>query len=474
MNITQMRDLLDKREISALELTDDYLARISKLDYRLGAFLHVNPHAQAQAQLAQQRIDNGDAELFTGIPIGLKDNLTTADMPTTCASNMLKDYTPPYDATVVKKLRSQGAVFLGKLNMDEFAMGATTSTSFYQKTRNPYNENCVPGGSSGGSAAAVSAGFCAAALGSDTGGSIRQPAAFCGVTGHRPTYGLVSRYGCVAFASSLDQIGPIANSAQDCALLLSAISGSDINDQTSFRSPGFEITSSELKGKKLGIISELIGEDVDASTREAVICASAWYEKNGAEIEYISLPMLKYAVPAYYLISSAEASANLSRFDGVRYGYRPDAKSYEELITQSRRIGFGWEVKRRILLGCYALCSGYYDDYYKKAVALAMEIQEEYSKAFDTFDALLSPVSPTTAFEFDKVPDNPAQLYLADICTVSAALAGLPAVSTPCGYADGLPVGLMITGKRWDDAGVLKLAAAFEAEFDKKPPAIMA
>ncbi|MDR2648132.1 MAG: Asp-tRNA(Asn)/Glu-tRNA(Gln) amidotransferase subunit GatA [Clostridiales bacterium] len=473
MDISELRVLMDKKEISSAEVVKTCLERISASDNTIGAFLHINPKALETAAQAQKRIDAGHADMFTGIPVGLKDNLCTMDMPTTCASRMLEGFTPPYDAAVVEKLRAQGAVLIGKLNMDEFAMGASTSTSYYKKTRNPFDITRVPGGSSGGSAAAVSAGFCAVSLGSDTGGSIRQPASFCGVSGLRPTYGRVSRYGCVAFASSLDQIGPIASSAKDCALLLTAIEGKDTRDQTSTEGPPARIRDVSLKGKRLGLIEELIVGDVEDETLAAVESAALWYEKQGAFVESVSLPMLKYAVPAYYLISSAEASANLSRFDGVRYGYRPaNPESYESLVSGSRRDAFGWEVKRRIMLGSYALCSGYYDDYYKRAVRLADVIRSEYDKAFETYDALLSPVSPMAAFTFDNIPTDPARLYLADICTVSAALAGLPALSTPCGYTgNGLPVGLMITGARWDDYGILSLADAFERAFNRKRPA---
>jgi aspartyl-tRNA(Asn)/glutamyl-tRNA(Gln) amidotransferase subunit A len=474
MDISELRVLLDKKEISSPEIVKNYLERISASDNVIGAFLHINPKALEDAEQAQKRVDAGEAHVFTGIPVGLKDNLCTADMPTTCASRMLEGFVPPYDAAVVEKLRARGAVFIGKLNMDEFAMGATTSTSYYKKTRNPFDITRVPGGSSGGSAAAVSAEFCAAALGSDTGGSIRQPASFCGVTGLRPTYGRVSRYGCVAFASSLDQIGPIASSAKDCALMLSAISGKDPRDQTSAESPSAlnSLEPVSLKGKRLGLIEELTAGNVEPETRAAVEKAAAWYENQGAAVETISLPMLKHAVPSYYLISSAEASANLSRFDGVRYGYRPiNPESYEALVSNSRRDAFSWEVKRRIMLGSYALCSGYYDAYYKRAVRLADVIRREYDKAFERYDALLSPVSPMAAFAFDNLPTDPAQLYLADICTVSAALAGLPALSTPCGYTEnGLPIGLMITGARWNDYGILSLADAFEREFIRIKP----
>ncbi|MDR1062274.1 MAG: Asp-tRNA(Asn)/Glu-tRNA(Gln) amidotransferase subunit GatA [Clostridiales bacterium] len=492
MLIKKLREMLDARQISAWELAQAYLARIEKRDPELGAYLHVSADvAKAMAGEAQRRIDAGGQGALTGIPVGLKDILCTSDMPTTCASRMLEGYRPPYDATVVGRLRAQGAVFLGKLNMDEFAMGSTTRNSAYKPAKNPFDPNRVPGGSSGGSAAAVAASLCAAALGSDTGGSIRQPASFCGVTGHRPTYGLVSRYGCVAFASSLDQVGPLAASASDCAAVLDAICGPDPHDQTTSARgraapaggrpgtgqwPGAGMGArmgESLKGKRLGIIAELMGAEVEPDVLRCVEEAAKWYESAGATVKRVSLPMLRHAVPAYYLISSAEASANLSRFDGVRYGRRAGgAASYGELIAKSRAEGFGREVKRRILLGTYALCSGYYDAYYKRAVHLAGIVRAQYDGAFADCDALLSPVSPTAAFEAGKVPDDPAQVYVADICTVSASLAGLPSISTPCGYtAGGMPVGLMITGRRWDDPLVLALADAFERDFERRDPA---
>lgn len=470
MNIQKLRKKLDNKEISAVELTKEYLKRIKENDDKVDAFLYINEeNALEMAQKAQKQIDEKKAGALTGIPIAIKDNICTTDMPTTCGSKMLEGYISPYDAVVIQKLRNDNAILVGKVNLDEFAMGSTTKTSYYKKTKNPFNFEHVPGGSSGGSAAAVSAGFCVGALGSDTGGSVRQPASFCGVTGHRPTYGTVSRYGCVAFASSLDQIGPIANSAKDCASILSVISGDGINDQTSvknsFKADG--IFDESIKGKKIGIISELMGDELSEDVRVATENAIRWYKDNGAIIEHISLPMLKYAVPAYYLISSAEASANLSRFDGIRYGHRNKESSiYNDIICKSRAEGFGWEVKRRIMLGSYALCSGYYDAYYKKAIQLTNVVKAEYLQAFIQYDALLSPVFPTVAPKFDDIPADPAKVYIADICTVSAALAGIPSISTPCGYdKNGMPIGLMITGNRFEDGKILNFADKFESDF---------
>jgi len=475
--IPALRRALDTGELTAVELTEQYLDAIARLDDKLGACLYVNGEgALAMARAAQKRIDAGEAAPLTGIPIGLKDNLCTRDMPTTCASKMLAGYVPPYDATVVERLRAQNAVLIAKLNLDEFAMGSSNMNSAYHVARNPYDLSRVPGGSSGGSAAAVAAGLCAGALGSDTGGSIRQPAAFCGVTGLRPTYGRVPRTGCVAFASSLDQVGPIARSAEDCGLLLDAIAGHDPRDMTSAREhPGKEKISS-LQGLKIGLIEELMGDEIEGETKAAVNAAAAWFEHEGAVVETVRLPMLQYGVPAYYLISSAEASANLSRFDGVRYGHRAKQYAdYTELVEKSRAEGFGREVKRRILLGTYALCSGFYDAYYKKAVHLAALVKEEYRQAFGQFDLLLSPVSPAPAFSFEAAPSDPAQMYVADLCTASAALAGLPALSTPCGYTrGGLPVGLMLTGNYFDDDFLLSVAGLFERASTRVEPEVCA
>jgi len=470
MNILKLRNLLDNREISSVELVKSCLDRISASDSIIGAFLHINSKAIKAAEQAQKRIDAKESGVLTGIPIGVKDNICTNDMPTTCASRMLEGFIPPYDADVVERLRAQDAVLIGKLNTDEFAIGGNSATSYYKKTRNPFNIDYVPGGSSGGSAAAVAAGFCPVALGTDTGGSIRQPASFCGITGLRPTYGTVSRYGCVPMASSMDQVGPMAVSAEDCALLLSVIAGVDPRDQMSVESPS-KRTSVEpisLQGKRLGLIEG----DFDGETMDAIKSAASWYEKQGAIIETVSLPLLEYTVPAYFIISCAETSANLSRFDGLRYGYRSEnADSYEDLVSNTRREGFGREVKRRIMLGNHVLCAENYDNYYKKAVRLAGFLRQEFETIFETYDALLSPVNSTTAYSYEDIPTDPAMKYLSTMYTAGAALTGLPSLSTPCGYtSDGLPIGLMITGAHWDDYGILSLANTFEQSFERKQP----
>lgn len=475
LKLRDLRGLLDERKISAPELTREYLARIRRYDPALSCFITVTEElALKQAEEAQRLIDAGDARPLTGIPLAIKDNICTEGVRTTCASKMLENFVPPYSATVMNRLNAQHAVMLGKTSMDEFAMGATTQTSAFAKTRNPFDTSRVPGGSSGGSAAAVSASLCAAALGSDTGGSIRQPAAFCGVTGFRPTYGRVPRYGVVAFASSLDQVGPIAKDAKDCAILLRAIAGVDERDATTAPElvPDFtERVGESLKGLRIGIPSEFY-DAADDSVREAVLAAAKWYESKGAVIVSVSMPGLRYAVSSYYLLSSAEASSNLSRFDGIRYGYRAEgAESYDDLIRRSRTEAFGDEVKRRILLGNYALSSGYYDAYYRKALALRQEIVREYAAMFEQCDLILTPTAPTAAYGVEHGIDDPVKLYSADICTVTAAIAGLPCLSSICGYdADGMPIGMSLTGKRFDETSVVWAADAFESEFALRAP----
>lgn len=463
----ELRALLDGHDITAVELTQYFLDRIEKYDQTLKTYVSVcTEDALAQAEAAQERINQGKAAPMTGIPVALKDNICTQGVRTTCSSKMLDNFIPPYDATVVAALKAQGAVILGKNNMDEFAMGASTLTSYYGPSKNPYDITRVPGGSSGGSAAAVSAGLCPAALGSDTGGSIRQPAAFCGVTGLKPTYGRVSRYGLVAFASSLDQIGPIAKSARDCAYLLDAITYDDGHDMTLAKgiSPLGDVFGGDVKGMKIGLPAEFFGEGIDRQVRDAVMAAALKYKEMGMEIVDVSLPSLKYAVAAYYLIGSAEASSNLARYDGVKYGYcAENGDSFDEVLINTRNEGFGTEVKRRILLGTYALSSGYFDAYYKKASLLRERIKAEYDAIFEKCDAILTPTAPTTAYKIGTQTDNPAQMYLADICTVTANIAGLPAVNTTCGYDhNGLPIGMSLVGKAFDEKTILNLADRME------------
>ena len=466
--IVALRKQLDKKEISSVELTKEYLDRIDK-NAHLGAYNTVCPEeALSAAKKADERIDAGDASLLTGIPLAIKDNICTKGIKTTCSSKMLGEYVPPYNATVMDKLQNEGVVVLGKTSMDEFAMGGSSQTSFFAKPKNPFNPECVPGGSSGGSAAAVSAGLCAAALGSDTGGSIRQPASFCGITGIKPTYGTVSRFGLVAFGSSLDQIGPMANSAEDCAIILNAIKGKDAHDRTT-RSHDIDFLSlvgKSIKGMKIGIPTEFFGDGIDDEVKTAVLSAADFYKANGAELVEVSLPSLKYAVSAYYLLACAEASSNLSRFDGVKYGYRTDSpESYDELIKKSRSEGFGTEVKRRILLGTYALSSGYYDAYYKKALAVRQQCRLEHNEIFEKCDLMLTPTAPTVAYKCNENIDDPVKMYLADICTVTANIAGIPAISVPCGLdKSGMPIGFSLSANRFDDAKLIQFADIFEKE----------
>ena len=466
-SIKELRALLDGGDITAEELTGYFLARIDRLDPEIHAYITVNEHAMEQAHAAQKMIEEGRAGPLTGIVIGVKDNICTKGLRTTCASRMLEDFVPPYHATVAKRLEEAGAVVIGKLNMDEFAMGASTTTSYFGATRNPYDTARVPGGSSGGSAAAVAARLCVASLGSDTGGSIRQPAAFCGVTGMKPTYGRVSRAGLVAFASSLDQIGPIGKSARDCAILLNAISGEDPLDMTSKPSAPLEAPGSPVEGKVIGLPKEFFGEGLNPQIEKAVLAAAKEFEAMGCRIREVSMPSLGVAIPAYYLIASAEASSNLARFDGVRYGHlSTQGETFEQRLMATRSEGFGSEVKRRILLGTYALSSGYFDAYYKKACLLRKKIRQEYEEIFKTCDCILTPTTPEPAFRIGEHGEDPTEMYLADIYTVTVNIAGLPAVSTPCGYTgEGLPIGMSLIGKAFADGEILNLADAFERRF---------
>ena len=479
LKIRDMRKLLDSKEISAAELACSYIDRIEKYDGKLESYITVTKEkALLDAENAQKRIDSGNAPELCGIPIAVKDNICTDGIKTTCASKMLENFIPPYNATVMEKLYSKGIVLLGKTSMDEFAMGGSTQTSAFAKTKNPYDIKKVPGGSSGGSASCVSSSLCAASLGSDTGGSIRQPASFCGVTGLKPTYGRVSRYGLIAFASSLDQIGPVAKDAHDCGIILNAIAGYDRHDGTASKNPTIDYTSAigkSMKGVKIALPKEFYGEGIDREVADAVIAAAKKYEEMGAELIECSMPSLKYAVPAYYLISSAEASSNLSRYDGIKYGHRSEiGENFNELICNSRSEGFGSEVKRRILLGNYALSSGYYDAYYGKALALKQKISNEYDNIFEKCDIILTPTAPSTAFGADENIADPAKMYKADICTVTVNIASLPAISTTCGYnTEGMPIGMSVIGKKFDEAAIIGAADAFERIFDYKAPKLV-
>lgn len=468
--LSALRKALDEKTLSAKELCEECYKAIEKDEEKVGAFITLTKEtALLNAEKAQKRIDEGKAAFLTGIPLAIKDNICTDGIKTTCASHMLDNFIPPYDANVIEKLKEQDYVIIGKTNMDEFAMGGATQTSYFKRTHNPKNLDCVPGGSSGGSAAAVSAGFAPAALGSDTGGSIRQPSAFCGVTGIKPTYGRVSRYGLVAFGSSLDQIGPIANTAADCGEILNVIAGNDSRDATSSKLSEDNFNKNigkPVNGLKIALPKEFYGEAVDGEVKEAVLNAAKILEKQGAILVDCEMPSLKYGIPAYYLIACAEAASNLSRFDGIKYGLRGEGKNYQEMILDSRNKGFGIEVKRRILLGNYALSSGYFDAYYRKACALRQRIIAEYNAIFEKADLVLTPTAPTTAFKIGAQDNDPVKMYTADILTVPVNIAGLPAISTNCGKdKDNMPIGMSIVGKKFDEVSVLQVADAFEREF---------
>nr|WP_274964163.1 Asp-tRNA(Asn)/Glu-tRNA(Gln) amidotransferase subunit GatA [Tepidanaerobacter syntrophicus] len=471
--------MLKKREISCRELTQSVIKRIEDVEKDIDAYLYLDTEqALKQADKVDRLIASGkELEPLGGLPIGIKDNMCTKGMTTTCASRMLANFVPPYDATVVKKLKDRHDIILGKLNMDEFAMGSSTETSAFKKTKNPWDISRVPGGSSGGSAAAVAADEAFFTLGSDTGGSIRQPASLCGVVGMKPTYGAISRYGLIAFASSLDQIGPFTKDVTDCAMVLNAIAGHDANDSTSAvrECPDYKSALiDDVKGLKIGVPREYFGQGINEEVKKAVIDAIELLKTLGADYEETSLKYTDYALSAYYLIASAEASSNLGRYDGVKYGYR--AANYEDMIDmykKTRSEGFGSEVKRRIMLGTYALSSGYYDAYYLKALKVRTLITEDFKKAFEKYDVLIVPTSPTTAFKIGERIDNPMEMYLSDVCTVPVNIAGLPALSMPCGFdSRGLPIGLQIIGKAFDEETILRVAYTFEknTKFHNKKP----
>ncbi|HHX74043.1 MAG TPA: Asp-tRNA(Asn)/Glu-tRNA(Gln) amidotransferase subunit GatA [Firmicutes bacterium] len=464
--VAELADKLTKKEVSAREVTLAALERIEALDEKIKAYLTVTAdEALAAADAVDARRMKGEQLApLAGIPMALKDNLCTKGVPTTCASKILENFIPPYDATVVERLQQAGAVMLGKTNLDEFAMGSSTENSAFFTTRNPWDITRVPGGSSGGSAAAVAAGEAYFALGTDTGGSIRQPASFCGVVGMKPTYGRVSRYGAVAFASSLDQIGPLTKDVRDCALVLHAIAGHDWRDSTAadVEVPDYTACLEEgIKGLKLGIPKEYFAVGVDSGVKAAVRKAIDLLVSLGAEAEEMSLPHTEYGIPVYYLIAPAEASSNLARFDGVRYGFRAEAENLLDMYLKTRSRGFGSEVKRRIMLGTYALSSGYYDAYYLKALKVRTLIKEDFDKAFARYDVLVTPTTPAVAFPAGSVSDL-LTMYLNDILTIGANLAGLPALSVPCGFAGGLPVGLQLIAKPFAEGTLLRAAYAYE------------
>ena len=472
LTVHELMEKLGNNELTSEEITKAYVDRINDKEKDVNAFVTtLCDEALEKAKKIDEKRKSGDIKSnLAGIPIGIKDNLCTKGVKTTCSSRMLEDFIAPYDATVVEKLNNEDLIDLGKLNMDEFAMGASTEYSYFKKTSNPWDLERVPGGSSGGSAAAVAAELVPWALGSDTGGSIRQPASFCGVVGLKPTYGLVSRYGLVAFASSLDQIGPITKDVTDAAILLNLIAGHDERDTTSYDMPKKDYTKAlkgDVKGLKIGIPKEYFGEGINEEVKEQLEEAIETYKKLGAEVEEISLDIAKYALATYYIIACAEASSNLGRFDGIRYGHRAENFSnLKELYRNSRSEGFGAEVKRRIILGTYVLSSGYYDAYYKKAQQVRTLVKREFDKAFEKYDVLLTPTSPTVAFEMGTRSNNPLEMYLADICTVSVNIAGLPGISIPCGVnSENMPIGMQLIGNKFEEEKILNAAYAFEKEF---------
>ena len=471
LSLRQLSGCLRSGELTAVQAAEAYLASIRENDPSIRAYLSVlEEKAMGQAAETDRRRARGETlSPLAGVPVGIKDNICTKGVTTTCASRMLEQFVPPYNAHVIEKLEEAGAVTLGKLNMDEFAMGSSTENSFFQITHNPRDPSRVPGGSSGGSAAAVAANEAAFALGSDTGGSIRQPAAFCGVVGMKPTYGTVSRYGLVAFASSLDQIGPLTRDVADSAMVMDCIAGHDSRDSTSIRMDKLPYASQlgqDIRGIKIALPEEFFGEGLSEDVRKGIQLAARRFQDLGAEIVRVSMPTLTHALPAYYIISSAEASSNLARFDGIRYGYRsPDYEDISSLYKNSRSEGFGEEVKRRIMLGTFALSSGYYDAYYKKALQVRTLITRDYSRIFAACDCILSPVAPTTAYKIGEKTANPLEMYLGDIYTVPVNIAGLPGLSMPCAAAsDGMPVGMQLIGPAFSEPLLYRVGYAYETD----------
>ncbi len=465
LTVHELQEKLENKELTITDITKAYVNRIDKKEKDVQAFVTtLKDEALEEAKELESKETDGD---FVGIPIGIKDNICTKGIKTTCSSRMLENFVSPYDATVIEKIKKENMINLGKLNMDEFAMGGSTEYSYFKKTRNPWNLNKVPGGSSGGSAAAVASRMVPWALGSDTGGSIRQPSSFCGVVGLKPTYGLISRYGLVAFASSLDQIGPITKDVYDSAMLLNIIAGYDKRDTTSSNVEKKDYTKAlknDVKGLKIGVPKEFFGEGINEEVKESLENAIKVYKELGAEVEEFSLDIAKYSLATYYIIACAEASSNLGRFDGIRYGYRAkEFKDLKDLYRKSRSEGFGPEVKRRIILGTYVLSSGYYDAYYKKAQQVRTLVMNEFNKAFQKYDVLLTPTSPTVAFDIGSKSNNPLEMYLADICTVSVNIAGLPGISIPCGVdKENMPIGMQLIGDKFQEEKILNAAYTFE------------
>lgn len=466
-------ELIRKREISVKEAVAAVITAAEEKDKEYNCYVTLCPEdALKKAEKVQALIDSGDIDSpLAGVPVSVKDNICTKGIRTTCSSKILGNFVPVYNATVVDKMEKAGMITVGKLNMDEFAMGSTTETSYFGPTKNPWDTSKVPGGSSGGAAACIAADEAVVALGSDTGGSIRQPCSFCGVTGLKPTYGTVSRYGLVAYASSLDQIGPVGKNVADCAAVYSVISGKDEKDSTSMDFAPFDykaVLTGDMKGKKIGIPADYLGEGLAPDVKEAVMNAAKVFENMGAEIEIFPMPISEYAIPTYYIIASAEACSNLSRYDGIKYGYAsPDAENLRELYIKSRSEGFGMEVKRRIMLGNFVLSSGYYDAYYKKALKAKKLVQKAFFDAFEKYDMILGPVAPTTALKIGESLSDPLKMYLGDIYTVMVNIAGLPSAAVPCGFdSEGMPIGMQLIGKPFGETEILRAAHCFESATD--------
>lgn len=466
-------ELIKKREISVKEAVSAVIAAVEEKDKEYNCYVTLCPEdALKKAEKVQALIDSGDIDSpLAGVPVSVKDNICTKGIRTTCSSKILGNFVPVYNATVVDKMEKAGMITVGKLNMDEFAMGSTTETSYFGPTKNPWDTSKVPGGSSGGAAACIAADEAVVALGSDTGGSIRQPCSFCGVTGLKPTYGTVSRYGLVAYASSLDQIGPVGKNVADCAAVYSVISGKDEKDSTSMDFAPFDykaVFTGDMKGKKIGIPADYLGEGLAPDVKEAVMNAAKVFENMGAEVEIFPMPISEYAIPTYYIIASAEACSNLSRYDGIKYGYAsPDAENLRELYIKSRSEGFGMEVKRRIMLGNFVLSSGYYDAYYKKALKAKKLVQKAFFDAFEKYDMILGPVAPTTALKIGESLSDPLKMYLGDIYTVMVNIAGLPSAAVPCGFdSEGMPIGMQLIGKPFGETEILRAAHCFESATD--------
>lgn len=474
LSVTELADKIKSKEISVLEAVNEAFETIEAKDSEINSYVTiVKENAVKKAMEIQEKIDNGEkVGEFAGVPVAIKDNICTKDVLTTCGSKILSNFIPTYNATVIEKLEAAGAIIIGKTNMDEFAMGSTTETSAFGPTKNPHNTSHVPGGSSGGSCAAVAAGECSFALGSDTGGSIRQPSSYCGVTGIKPTYGTVSRYGLVAYGSSLDQIGPIGKSVKDCGKILEIISGYDEKDSTCVKRENYNFTDfliEDVKGMRVGIPKAYFGDGLDKEVKEAVLAAAKVLENKGAIVEEFDLELVEYAIPAYYVIACAEASSNLERFDGIKYGYRTkDFSGLHNMYKKTRSEGFGQEVKRRIMIGSFVLSSGYYDAYYLKALRTKALIKKEFDKAFEKYDVILGPTAPTTAPKIGESLKDPIKMYLSDVYTVSANLAGLPGISLPCGKdSNGMPIGLQLLGDCYKESNILKAAYTYEQSINK-------